>query len=346
MRAIILRRHGGPDVLEYAEVATPRPALGQALVRLQTSALNHADIAVREGWAHFGARLPMILGIEGAGEVVEVVDPAPPGIVPGARVVLDPLQNCGVCNYCRAGRENICVDFRVPGEHIDGTHADAIVVPSANVIPLPDHISYTDAAAVVIAFLTAWHLLVTRGRLQAGESVLIVGAGGGVASAGVQIARLAGARVIATTSTEAKAARLRALGADEVINYRATPDFDQAVLDLTAGEGVDAVQDNVGQATFQKGLNSLRKGGRFLGVGSHTGTWVQAHLWQIYHREIEMIGSHQGTHAELRTVLDLVGRGRLTPVVDSVFPLAEAVEAYRRLDRGEQLGKIVLTRGP
>lgn len=332
MKAIVIRQHGGPEVLEYTDVPMPVAGPGQVLVRLRASALNHADIAVREGWAHFGATLPMILGIEGAGEVVET----------GARVVIDPLQNCGRCHYCLTGCENLCLDSRVPGEHIDGTHAEYIAVPEANVIPLPGYISYEEAVASVIGPLTAWHLLITRGRLQAGETILIVGAGGGVASIGVQIGRLAGARVIATTSTSEKAAKLRAYGADEVINYRTTPDFDKAVLDLTDGVGVDVVQDNVGLATFQKCLNSLKKGGRFLGVGSHTGTWVQAQLWQIYNREIQLIGAHQGTHAELRTVLELFWRGRLTPMIDQVMPLAEAADAHRRLDAGQQFGKIVL----
>ncbi len=341
MRAVLIRRHGGPDVLEHADVPTPAPGPGQVLVRLRAAALNHADIAVRAGWAHFGASLPMILGIEGAGEIA-ALGPGAPGQV-GARVLLDPLQNCGRCRYCRSGRENICLDFRVPGEHIDGTLAEYIAVPAANALPLPDGLSDEEAAAIPVAFNTAWHLLITRGRLQAGETILVVGAGGGVASAGVQIALLAGARVIATTSTAEKAARLRELGADEVINYRETPDFDQAVLDLTDGAGVDVVQDNVGLATFQKSLNSLTKGGRFLGVGSHTGTWVQAQLWQIYNRELQIIGSHQGTHAELQTVLDLVGRGRLRPLVDHVFPLAQAAAAHRRLDVGDQFGKIVVS---
>ncbi|MCW5853375.1 MAG: alcohol dehydrogenase catalytic domain-containing protein [Anaerolineae bacterium] len=342
MKAVIIRRHGGPEALEYGDAPTPEPGAGEVLVRLRAAGLNHADIAVREGWAHFGAPLPMILGVEGAGEVA-ALGSGVTDVAVGTRVVLDPLLNCGHCRYCRLGRESSCLDCRSPGEHRDGTYAEYIALPAANIVPLPQHISFEAAAVAVVAFCTAWHLLITRGRLVAGETILIVGAGGGVASAGVQIARLAGARVIATTSTAEKAARLRELGADEVINYRATPDFDVAVRELTGGEGVDAVQDNVGLATFQKSLNSLRQWGRLLGVGSHTGTNVQARLWQIYSRELEVIGSHQWTHPEVQTVLNLVFRERLRPIVDRVFSLSQAAEAHRVLDTGAQFGKLVLT---
>ncbi len=341
MKATIIYEHGDLDVLRYEDVPIPEPGEGEVLVRLRAAALNHIDLMLRQGLAQVTAPLPMILGVEGAGEVAQV-GPGVDGGRVGERVVIDPLQTCGECRYCRGGREHLCHDFRMVGEHMHGTYAEYIVVPVASLIPIPEDISFEKAAAAVVAFLTAWHLLIARGELRAGETMLVVGAGGGVASAGVQIARLAGARVIATTSTEDKARRLRELGADEVFNYREIPDFDRAVLELTNGEGVDVVQDNVGQTTFQRCLNSLSKGGRFLGVGSFTGTMVQAQLWQIYNRELRIIGAHLGTHAELRTVLDLIWRGRLQPIVDRSFPLSEARAAQQRLTDGAQLGKIIL----
>ncbi|MEP7199317.1 MAG: alcohol dehydrogenase catalytic domain-containing protein [Chloroflexota bacterium] len=344
MKAVIFDQHGDVDVLQYRAVPTPEPSHAQVLVRLHAAALNRADILVRQGAAHFNTPLPMILGIEGAGVVAQLGEGVE-GVSVGERVVIDSHFNCGRCRYCRMGRENLCLDYRVPGEHINGTYAEYIAVPAENVIAMPDTISFEQAAATPVAFQTAWHLLITRGGLRAGETILIVGAGGGVASAGVQIAHMAGARVIATTGSAEKAKRLREIGADEIINYRETSDFDRVVLELTAGVGVDVVQDNVGQATFEKCLNSLAKGGRFLGVGSHTGTQIQTRLWQIYSRELQIIGSHQGTHAELRTVLALVWSGRLRPIVAETFPLAEARAAHQHMVSGERFGKVVLTIG-
>ncbi len=341
MKAVFIREFGGPDALCYEDVPIPEVKPGQVLVRIHAAALNRADLLVRQGAAHFEVKLPMILGVEGAGEIAQI-GPQVEGVHLGERIVIDPTQTCGKCRYCKMGRENLCLSYRVPGENLDGTYAEYIAVPSGNVLPIPDSVSFEEAAAIPVVFQTAWHLLITRGGLRAGETILIVGAGGGVASAGVQIARLAGARVIATTSNQAKADRLRELGAETVINYRDVPNFDRTVLQLTNGVGVDVAQDNVGVATFQKCLNSLAKGGRLVGVGSHTGTVVQSRLWEIYSREIQIIGSHQGTHAELRTVLDLVWRGQLRPIIDRVFPLREARAAQEYLARGDQFGKVVL----
>ncbi|RJQ83996.1 hypothetical protein D5S19_18570 [Amycolatopsis panacis] len=332
---------GGPEVLEILEVPTPRPATGEVLVKLHAAGLNRADLNIREG-RFAEAPLPIVLGVEGAGEVAAVGDGVT-GFAIGDRVVINPMVVCDECEACAAGRDSECPRLQVVGEHFDGTYAEYIALPARNMIAAPEGLGYEALAASIVAYMTAWHMLKTRGQLLEGETVLIVGAGSGVASAAVQVAKALGATVIATTSTEQKEQQVRALGADEVINYRAEPDFHEAVRKLTGGLGVDLVHETVGRATVGKSILSARHGGRLVGMGSHTGSVAELDLWSIYRREVTLIGCHTSNRPEIAEFLPLLADGSLRPIVDSVFPLADAADAQERLNAPDRFGRVVLS---
>jgi len=344
MKAGRVRAFGGPGAVEILDVPTPQPAPGEVLVRLRAAGLNRADILVREG-RFAEAPVPITLGVEGAGEVAAVGDGVT-GFAPGDRVVLNPMVVCDECAACASGRDSECPRLRVVGEHFDGTYAEYIALPVRNVIAAPEGLGFDELAASIVAYMTAWHMLKTRGGLRAGETVLVVGAGSGVASAAVQVAKALGATVIATTSTERKEQQVRALGADEVVNYRAEPDFHEAVRKSTGGRGVDLVHETVGRATIQKSILSARHGGRLVGMGSHTGSSAELDLWSIYRREITLIGCHTSNRGEIAEFLPLLADGSLRPVVDSVFPFAAAADAQVRLDAPDRFGKVVLSVTP
>ncbi|AGP61301.1 zinc-binding dehydrogenase [Streptomyces rapamycinicus] len=342
MRAARITAFGGPEVFEVTDVPAPEPAPGEVLVRLHAAGLNRADIIVREGRFPEAPQPPMILGVEGAGEIA-VVGEGVTGFAPGDRVAINPMKVCDKCEHCRSGRDSECPRLQIVGEHFDGAYAEYIALPARNVVPAPAGLGYDQLAAGIVAYMTAWHMLKTRGQLQPGETVLVVGAGSGVASAAVQVAKALGATVIATTSTERKTEQVRALGADEVINYRAEPNFHESVRKLTGGLGVDVVHETVGRATVQKSVLSARHGGRLVGMGSHTGKTAELDLWSLYRREITFIGCHTSNRAEIAEFLPLLADGSLSPVVDSVFPLAAAAEAQARLDAPDRFGKVVLS---
>lgn len=342
MRAAQIVAFGGPEVFRVTEVATPEPADGEVLVRLRAAGLNRADIIVREGRFAEASPPPMILGVEGAGDVA-ALGAGVTGFAEGDCVAINPMKVCDECEYCRGGRDSECPRLQVVGEHFDGTYAEYIALPARNLVPVPPGLGYEQLAAGVVPYMTAWHMLKTRGGLEQGETVLVVGAGSGVASAAVQVAKALGATVIATTSSDEKKKRARALGADEVVNYRARPDFDVAVRELTGGAGVDLVHETVGAATVQKSIQSTRHGGRLVGMGSHTGRVADIDLWSLYRREITVIGCHTSNRAEIAEFLPLLADGSLTPVVDSAYPLEAAVEAQARLDAPDRFGKVVLT---
>jgi NADPH:quinone reductase len=339
MRAGRVSRFGGPEVVEIVDVPTPKPQAGEVLVALHAAGLNRADVLVREGGIA-AAPVPIVLGVEGAGEVA-AIGTGVTGFAPGDRVVIDPMI-CDECPACTAGRDNECPNLRLVGEHLDGTYAEYIALPARNLLPAPDGLSYPELAASVIAYMTAWHMLKTRARVRRGETVLVVGAGSGVASAAVQVAKALGATVIATTGTERKQQQVRALGADEVINYRKEPDFHESVRALTDGLGVDVVHETVGRATVRKSILSARRGGRLVGMGSHTGSLVELDLSSIYSREITLIGSHLASRAEIAELLPLLADRTLRAVVDSVFRLDDVAAAHARLDDPERFGKVVL----
>ncbi|MCE0765161.1 zinc-binding dehydrogenase [Pseudonocardia kujensis] len=342
MKAARISGFGGPEVFAVVDVPTPEPAVGEVLVRLRAAALNRADVLVREGRFPEAPPPPMTLGVEGAGEVA-ALGGGVAGIAVGDRVVVNPMRTCGECENCRLGRDSACAGLRFVGEHFDGTFAEYIAVPVHGLVPAPAELDDRQLAAGLLAHMTAWHMLKTRAAVRPGETVLVVGAGSGVASAAVQVAKVLGAKVIATTGGERKVERVRGLGADEVIDYRSEPDFDLAARALTDGRGADVVHETVGNSTVRRSVQSVRHGGRVVGMGSHTGRLAELDLSVLYRREISLIGCHASRRAEIDEFLPLLADGTLTPVIDSVHPLADAAEAQARLDSPERFGKVVLT---
>jgi NADPH:quinone reductase-like Zn-dependent oxidoreductase len=338
MRAIRFHQHGGPEVLRLEDVEDPIPAAGEALVRVRACALNHLDLWERRGIERVRIPLPHISGSDVAGEVVS----APPGtIAAGARVMLQPGLSCGRCRECLSGRDNHCPSYDIIGYLSNGGYAELVTVPAANLIPIPDHIGFIEAAAFPLTFDTAWHMLVTRARLQAGETVLVLAAGSGVGQAAIQIARLHGARVIATAGTDDKLARAKALGAEALINH-STEDIAEAVRRLTDRRGVDVVVEHVGQATWEKSVRSLARGGRLVTCGATTGPAGPIDLRVLFARQLSLLGSFMGSKGDLLQAAGLFFQGRLRPIVDRTFPLADAAAAQQMIEQREQFGKVVL----
>jgi len=338
MKSVRFHQHGGPEVLQYEDAPTPEPRPGEALVRVRACALNHLDLFQRRGLERVTIPFPHISGADVAGEVAQ----APEGTFSiGQRVMLQPGLACGRCARCLDGRDNECPRYDVLGYQSDGGYAEFVRVPVQNLVALPDAIGFIEAAAFPLAFLTAWHMLVTRARLQAGELVLVLGAGSGVGQAAIQIARVHGARVIATAGSDEKLARARELGAFEAVNH-ATADFAAAVRRLTDGRGVDVVVEHVGTATWDKSLRCLSRGGRLVTCGATTGHEARVDLRFLFSRQWSLLGSYMGRKAELLRASGLFFAGELMPAVDRVFPLAEAADAHRRLESRQGFGKIVL----
>jgi NADPH:quinone reductase-like Zn-dependent oxidoreductase len=339
VRAARFHAHGGPEVLTYEEAPDPEPRAGQVLVRVRACALNHLDLWQRRGLERVTIPFPHISGAEVAGEVAA----APGGeAAVGDRVLLQPGLSCGRCGACLGGRDNECPAYDVLGYQSDGGYAELVVVPSANLVAIPDHVSFVDAAAFPLTFLTAWHMLIARARVQPGETVLVLAGTSGVGQAAIQVARLYGARVIATAGTKAKLERARALGADEVINHH-DDDLVAVVRRLTGKRGVDVVVEHVGQATWERSIKALARGGRLVTCGNTTGWDGRLDLRFLFSRQLSLLGSYMGTKAELLQAARFFFEGRLAPLVDTVLPLAEAAEAHRRLEQGEVAGKLVLT---
>jgi zinc-binding alcohol dehydrogenase/oxidoreductase len=317
MKAIRIWEDGGPEVLRYEDAPDPEPGPGEVLVRLRAASLNHLDLWIRKGLP--SVPKPRILGADGAGLREDT----------GDRVVINPGIEHG---------EKITV----VGEHMDGTHAELVAVPETNVYPLPDEISFEDAAAFPLVFETAYRLLVTKAQLQEGEWVLLWGIGSGVATAGLAIAKALGARALVTSSSDEKLERARELGADAAVNH-ATGDVRGAVGEATDGRGVEVVLEHVGEATWQTSLQAARAGGRIVVCGATSGPNPPAALHRIWWKQLTIYGSTMGTREDFEGVYELVKTGRAKPVVDSVFPLADARAAHERMEAAEQFGKIVLT---
>lgn len=342
MRALTLDGVGGLERLSVRDV--PEPELqspGDVRVRVRAAALNHLDLFVAMGAPGMPAvTFPHIVGADGAG-VVESVGTAVRNVGPGDRVMLDPGMSCGGCDACRRGDEPLCERFELLGEHRAGTIAEYVVVPAANVARVPDGMTWAEAAAFPLVTLTAWRMLTTRARLKAGETVLVWGAGGGVAQAAIQIATLAGATVIAASGTRSKLELARRLGAQHLIDRSAT-DVAAEVKRITGGRGVDVVVESVGQATWPASLRCLARAGRLVTCGATTGPRVELDLRRVFWFQWSILGSTMGSHAEFAEIVALAGEGKLRPLVDRVVPLAESVSAFQRLARGEQAGKLVI----
>jgi len=343
MKTVLFRKHGGPEVLEYADFPTPEPLHDQVQVRLRAAALNRMDIAVRNGWPGIKLELPHINGADGAGEVAALGQDVHDFNL-GDRVVVNANLGCGQCEACASGADNMCRTWHLLGETVRGTYAEYVCLPRRQLYRLPQDFDFKVAAAAALVFQTAWHSLITRGALQAGETVLIVGAGGGVNSACLLVAKFKGARVIVVSSSSRKLERAKALGADVVVNRARVEDWSKAVHTATEKRGVDVVVDNVG-TTFMQSLRTLRKGGRLLTVGSSGGAEVSIDNRYVFYRHISIIGSTMSTLREFGTVMDLVTAGKLAPVLDATFDLEDAAEAQRRLEGGEHFGKITLNIG-
>lgn len=321
----------------------PHPELGSgyALVHLRAAALNHLDLWVRKGWPGLKLQLPHISGADGAGEV-DALGEGVDNFSIGERVVIDGNIGCGRCPACLAGRDNMCPDWELLGETIHGTLAEYVAVPARNLLKIPDSVDYGTAAAASLVFLTAWHSLITRGRLQPGENVLIIGASGGVNTASIQIAKFAGATVFVVGANKKKLALAESLGADHLIDRSEQENWSKAVYQATNRQGVDVVVDNVGAGTMPSSLRSAAKGGRILTVGNTGGPTFEIDNRFIFGKHLSIIGSTMSSIEDFRTVMDLVFQGKLKAVIDRSYPLEDTAEAQRRLEAGKQLGKIVI----
>ncbi len=340
MKALAFNEFGGPEKLRLQDVPDPKIGPGDVLVRVRACGLNHLDLFVREGIPALKTPLPFWSGCDIAGDVAEVGS-AVQGVKVGDRVAINPNLTCGRCEFCLQGEDSLCVRYGILGEHEPGGFAELVRVRGGNVLPLPDHVAYEDAAAFILVNLTAWRMVVTQAAVRPGEDVLILGVGGGVSSAAVQIAKLCGARVWVTSSSDAKLERARALGADEGINY-ATADWAKVVLEKTARRGVDVLIENVGASTWRQSLRSLKKGGRLVTCGATTGPIGETDIRIVFWNQLRIIGSTMGNRKEFDAVMTQLFRGRLKPIVDDVVPLEDGAAAQKKLAEGKQFGKIVL----
>ncbi len=341
MRAITLEKHGTLKDVSIGEMPRPVPGPEEVLLQLKAAALNRLDLWVMQGWRGLKLSFPHIMGCDGSGVVVEV-GASISSLAAGDRVAINPTVSCRICEPCRSGRDNRCDRMAIFGEHIPGLYAEYQVVPARNLLPLPDKISHEVAAAASLVYVTAWHSLIEIGRLQAGEDVLIVGAGGGVNSASIDIARFAGAaNIYVVGSSDRKLEVARSLGATHLIN-RKREDWGKAVYRLSDGTGVDVVVDNVGAATFPAALRSLKKGGRLLTVGNSSGPELKIDNRYIFGKHLSILGSTMGPSAAYRRVMSQIFAGRLKPSIDAVYSLDDGLEAIQRLADGHVAGKLVL----
>jgi NADPH:quinone reductase-like Zn-dependent oxidoreductase len=340
MKALFFEAHGELDVLRYGDVPDPAEAPGRVVVKVKACALNYLDIWVRRGWPGLKLEMPHWCGADVAGEIAAVGADVS-GWSVGQRVVIDPGINRVQDEFTRRGEASVSPGYQILGEHVRGGAAEFVSVPAENLAPMPEGLDYPPAAAPLLAGLTAWRMLIHRAALRAGESVLVVGAGGGVNSLAIQIARLAGAVVYAVASSEEKAERARALGAEVVID-RSRADWVREVSRLTGKRGVDVVVDNVGRATLAGSMQAVARGGRIVIVGNTSGPKTEIDIRFIFGKQISLIGSTMGNHQDFRTVIDLIRQGKLKPVVGPVLPLRDGIEAYRLMEEGRQFGKIVL----
>jgi len=342
MKAAAIHEHGDVDVVRVEDIPEPGPASGgEVVVDVRAAALNHLDVWVCKGRPGMSIDGPHTIGSDGAG-VVSEVGPGVEGVSAGDEVVINPALACGKCEFCLRGEQSECSSFGLVGLSRPGAFAEKVSVPARCVRPKPAHLSFEEAAAFTLAHLTAWRMLMTRARLVPGETVLIHGIGGGVALAGLQIAKLLQARVIVTSSSDEKLERARKLGADEIVNYRKNEHVAKKVRDLTGGRGVDVAFDSVGAAGIPIDVAAVRRGGRIVLCGITTGAAVEINLQAVYWNQISLLGSTMGSDDDFLNLVKTVASSSLKPVIDSVHPLADVQKALRRMVEGKQFGKIVL----
>ena len=342
MKALAFEKFGGPDVLALRDVPEPKIGPDDVLVRVKACALNHLDIFVREGIPALKTPLPFWTGCDIAGDVVDV-GAAVKDVKTGTRVAVNPNLTCGRCEFCMQGEDSLCVRYGILGEHKPGGMAEMVAVRADNVLPLPSHVSYTDAASFVLTNMTAWRMVVTQAQVKPGQDVLIIGVGGGVSSTAVQIAKLCGARVLVTSSSDAKLDKAKGLGADVGINYSKDADWTKAVSEHTGKRGVDVVIENVGAATWKQSIRVLKGGGRLVTCGATTGPIGETLIPLVFWKQLHIIGSTMANRKEFHDVMALFFVGRLKAIVDEIVPLADGAAAQQRLADGKQFGKIVLT---
>jgi NADPH:quinone reductase-like Zn-dependent oxidoreductase len=341
MKAVRIHQHGGPEVLVYEDVAEPGIKANEVLVRVRACALNHLDLFVRAGIPGIQYHMPHILGSDIAGEIVEVGELCE-RVKPGWRVLLSPGLSCRQCEACVSGQDNHCRRYTLFGTGRDGGNTELLAAPEYAAIPIPADLGFEDAAAAPLVFLTAWHMLMGRARLQPGEDVLVLAASSGVGSAAIQIAKLFHCRVIATAGGDAKLARARELGADHVIDHY-QQDISAEVRKITGKRGVDVVVEHVGVATWPKSLESLAPAGRLVTCGATTGCDAKIDLRYLFSKQWSLLGSFMGNMGELHQVLKFVFRKQLKPVIDRVYPLSEIRAAHERMENKERFGKVVVT---
>lgn len=341
MKALYFKEHGDLDVIQYDDVADPKPGVGEVLVRVRACAINHLDIWVRRGWPGLKLEMPHWCGADVAGEIIELGEGVS-GWEIGQRVVVDPGINILEDEFTRRGEFTLSPGYLVLGEQMRGGAAEYLAIPTRNLAIMPEDLDYPEAAAPLLVSLAAWRMLIHQGKLRAGESVLVVGAGGGVNSMAIQIAKLAGARVFVVAGNKEKAARALELGADTILD-RSKVDWVREIYRLTHKRGVDVVVDNVGMATISNSMKAVVRGGRIVIIGNTSGPHAEIDMRFIFGKQISLIGSTMGSHQDFRDVTTLLWSGKLRPVIDRVMPLNRGKEAYSILERGEQFGKIVLT---
>jgi len=329
MKAVRVSTPGGLEALELVDVPEPKPGPGELTLDVRAASINHLDLWVRKGLP--GLKYPIILGADAAGVIRETGRPA----------LLSPSTSCGVCEFCSTGAKSLCLKYAIFGEHRDGAQTKTLCVPAENLIPIPYSLSFEEAAAAPLVYLTAWRMMITRGRLAPSEDILIWSAGAGVGIACLQLAQLSGARVIATASTDAKCAKLRELGAHFVLNHT-REDVVRRVKELTGKRGVDLVVDYIGKDTWGRSIQVVRRGGRIVTCGATSGYDPAEDLRQIFYRQIEIIGCTMGNNKELQDALRPIFEGRIRPVIDSVVPLEEVAQAHQRLEQRAVFGKIIL----
>jgi len=341
MKALYFNKHGELDVVKYGDVPDPEPGPGEVLIRVRACALNFLDIWVRRGWPGLKLEMPHWCGADVAGEIAALGENVS-GWQVGQRVVVDPGVNLVEDEYTRNGEDSVSPDYHILGEHRRGGAAEYLAIAASNLAAIPDNIDYPDAAAPLLVGLTAWRMLLRRAGLRAGESVLVVGAGGGVNSMAIQIAKLAGATVYVVASNPEKSERAQQLGADVVLD-RSRVDWSKEIFKLTSRRGVDVVVDNVGKATISKSMQAVARGGRIVIVGNTSGPQAEIDIRFIFGKQISIIGSTMGSHQDFHDLLDLLWSGKIKPVIHQVMPLSEGSDAYRMMEEGKHFGKIVLT---
>lgn len=341
MKAILLNRHGGLDVLEQGILPDPVAEWGEAVVRVKACGLNHLDVWVRKGLPNLKLKYPHVLGSDVAGVVEEIKGTPPSGVTVGSRVVLFPGIACGTCVRCLSGQDDLCPDFKLFGEHLPGGCREKMNVPIRTLVPIPESLSYVQAACLPVAYLTAWHMVANRARVQPDEWVLVTAAASGVSTGAIQVAKIFGAQVIAAASSDEKLAKAKELGADVLVDY-SKPDWSREVKGITNRRGVDVILDHVGQSKWEDYIPILAKGGRLVICGASSGHEGKTDLRHVFFRRLSIIGSTMGSSSEFRQLVDYAGRGRIKPVIYKTLPLDQIREAHRILEEREVIGKVVL----